>query len=91
VVKVNAGADLDGDDCRDRPVDHKTERRPPPCVGNKLTAVLPEVLEPVAGKADDKQPRCSGDRCGGDDDEHAGDAAFDGENGAASDGDCKPI
>ena len=31
VVKVNAGQDLDGDDCRDGPVDHETERRPPPC------------------------------------------------------------
>jgi hypothetical protein len=57
------------------------------CVGNELTSVLPEVLEPVAGKADDKQPRCAGDRCGGDDDEHAGDADFDGENGAAPVGD----
>jgi hypothetical protein len=65
-VKVDASDDLDGDDCRDHPVDHKTERRPPPCVGDELTAVLPEVLEPVAGKADDKEPRCAGDRGGGD-------------------------
>jgi len=53
LVKVNAGDDLDGDDCRDGPVDHKTERRPPPCVGHKLAPVLPEVLEPVADKPDD--------------------------------------
>jgi hypothetical protein len=28
----------------------------------------------VAGKPNDKQPRCAGDRCGGDDDEHGGNA-----------------
>ena len=73
------------------PVDHKTERRPPPRVGNERTAMLPKVLEPVARKADDKQPRCAGDRCGGDDEERAGDAAFDGENDPASVGDPKPV
>src|SRR2546425_13108196 len=50
VVEMNAGDDLDGDDRRDRPIDHKTERRPPACVGNKLTAVLPEVFEAVASE-----------------------------------------
>ena len=40
---MNAGDDLDGNDCRDRPVGRETERRPPPRVGNELTAVLPKV------------------------------------------------
>ena len=40
-------------------------------------------------RADDKQPRCAGDRRGGDDDEHAGDAGFDRKNGAPSVGDCE--
>ena len=31
----------------------------------------------MAGEADDEQPRCAGDRRGGDDDESAGDAGFD--------------
>src|SRR2546428_10852300 len=44
MMEMNAGDDLDGDDRRDRPIDHKTERRPPASVGNKLAAVLPEVL-----------------------------------------------
>src|SRR6266545_1528827 len=77
---MNARDDLDGDDRRDHQVDHETERRPPPCVADKLSPVLPEVLESVAGKADDKQPGCAGDRCGGDYHEHAGDADLDGEN-----------
>ena len=37
VVEVNAGDDLDGK----------------ACVGDELSAVLPEVFEAVAGKADD--------------------------------------
>jgi hypothetical protein len=51
---MNARDDLDGDDCRDHEVDDETKRRPPPRVGNKMSAVLPEVLEPVARKADNK-------------------------------------
>ena len=43
----------------------------------------------MASEADDKQPRCAGDRSGGDDDEPAGDAAFDSEDDPASVGDCK--
>jgi len=53
---MNARDDLDGDDRRDHQVDHETERRPPPCVADKLSPVLPEVLESVAGKADDISP-----------------------------------
>src|SRR5438132_3852803 len=78
VVEMNAGDDLDGDDRRDRPINRKTERRPPACVRNELTAVLPEVLETVAGETDDEQPRGARHRRGGDDDEHAGDTALDG-------------
>src|SRR5438105_1401429 len=84
---MNTGDDLDADDRRDRPIHHKTEWRPPASVGNKLTAVLPEVFETVASETDDDQPRCARDRRGGDDDEDGGDAAFDGENGSASVGD----
>jgi predicted MFS family arabinose efflux permease len=54
VVKVNAGGDLDGDDCRDHEVDHEAERRPPLRVGHELSAVLPEVLQAMTGEADDK-------------------------------------
>ena len=53
LVEVNAGDDLDGNDRRDRAIDHETEWWPPACVGDELSAVLPEVFEAVAGKADD--------------------------------------
>src|SRR5437764_5242076 len=89
VVEMNAGDDLDSDDRRDRPINRKTERRPPARVGNELSAVLPEVFEAVAGETDDEQPRCVCDRRGGDDDEHAGDTGFDGEDCSASVGDCE--
>src|SRR4029453_465235 len=79
-VEVHAGDNLDGDYCRDHEVDHEAERRPPLRVGHELSAVLPEVLQAMTGEADDKQPRCAGDRRGGDDDESAGDAGFDSDD-----------
>lgn len=84
VVQTHAGDNLDGDDRRDRPINDKTEGRPPACVGNKLTPVLPEILKAVPSETGDKQPRCACDRRGGDDDENAGNTAFDSENGPAS-------
>jgi hypothetical protein len=54
VVEMHAGDDLDVDDRRDCPIDDETEGRPPACVGNKLTAVLPEVLETVASETADE-------------------------------------
>ena len=87
MVEMHSGDDLGGDDQCDRPINYETEGRPPACVGNKLTPVLPEVLETVASETDDKEPRCACDRRGADDDEHAGNTGFDGENGWASVGD----
>ena len=52
-------------------VDDEAERGPPPRVRNELTPVLPEILEPVAGEADDEQPWRSGDGRGSDEDEDA--------------------
>src|SRR3954447_1393839 len=78
VVEVNTSDNLYSNDRRSREVDHKTKGRPPASVGDKLTAVLPEVLDTVPSKADDQQPRCACDRRGGNDDEDAGNAAFDG-------------
>ncbi len=57
VVESNAGDDSGGDDRRRRPVDHETERRPPPGVCDELPAVLPQVFESVPHEADDEQPR----------------------------------
>jgi hypothetical protein len=56
-------------------------------VVSKPTPVLPAVLETVASDTGDEQPRCACDCRGGDDDEHAGKTAFDGENGSAAIGD----
>jgi hypothetical protein len=50
-VEVNTRDDLDGDDRGGDPVNYEAERRPPPGVRNKLTSVLPKILEPVAHKA----------------------------------------
>jgi hypothetical protein len=80
VVEVNAGDDLYSNDRRGREVDHKTERRPPARVGNELSAMLPEVLDAVTSETNDEQPWCACDRRGGNDDEHAGNAALDGED-----------
>jgi hypothetical protein len=41
----------------------------------------------LASEAGDEQPRCACDRRGGDDDEHAGNTAFDGEHRPATVGD----
>jgi hypothetical protein len=66
---MHAGDDLDGDHRCDRPIDHEAERRPPACVGNERTPVLPEVLETVASETSDEQPRSAArleKRSGGD-------------------------
>jgi hypothetical protein len=51
VVEVDADGDQHDEDGGGDPVDDQAERRPPSSVGNKLAAVLPEVLEPMAGEA----------------------------------------
>lgn len=53
-VEVNARDDLDGDDRGGDEVDREAEGGPPPSVRNKLTSVLPEILEPMPDKADDE-------------------------------------
>ena len=59
---------------RGDPVDDQAERRPPASVGNILVAVLPEVLEPMAGEAGHQQPGRSGDARRGDHHKGCGDA-----------------
>ena len=68
-VEVNTRDDLDGDDRGGNPVDDEAERGPPPGVRNELTSVLPEILEPVARKADYEQPWRFRDGRGSDNDE----------------------
>src|SRR4029077_7641571 len=63
-----------------QPVHGGAERRPPPCVGNVVTAFLPEVLETMAGVGKDKEPGRSGDARGGKQNERASDGALDGDH-----------
>jgi hypothetical protein len=60
-MKLDAGGDQHDEDGRDDPVDDRAERRPPACVGHIVAALLPKVLEPMAGEAEHQQPRRSGD------------------------------
>src|SRR5947199_7080765 len=80
VMKSGSCNDLDGEDDGDEPVDSGAERRPPPCAGDVVAALLPEVLETVACVAQDQEPGRSGDACGGQRDERASDAALHGDD-----------
>jgi hypothetical protein len=44
-MKSDSGKDLDGENRGDEPVDGGAERRPPPCAGHVVAALLPEVFE----------------------------------------------
>src|SRR5882672_1150529 len=79
VMKAGSGNDLDGENHGDEPVDGGAERRPPPCPGDVVAALLPEVLETVACVTQDQQPGRSGDARRGQQDERAGDAALHGD------------
>src|SRR6266540_1833186 len=86
-MEVNTRDDLDGDDRGGDPVTYEAERGPPPGVRNKLTSVLPKILEPVAGKAEDEQPWRSRDGRGRDDDEDRCHIGLEGDHDPASIGD----
>ena len=55
-VELNTPDDFDSDDRGGNKVNYEAERGPPSGVRNKLTSVLPKILEPVARKAEDEQP-----------------------------------
>src|SRR6266702_4516468 len=65
MMKSGSRNDLDDENHGDEPVDGGAERRPPPCAGNVVAALLPEVLEAVACVAQNQEPGRSGDACGG--------------------------
>src|SRR5204863_6692816 len=75
VMESGSGNDLDGENHGDEPVDGGAKRRPPPGVGNVVTALLPEVLETMARVAKDQEPRRPGDARGGKQDERDRDGA----------------
>src|SRR5215207_4301276 len=82
--KGKAGGDRDGDEPGGNEVDGGTERRPPAGAGDEAGAVLPHVLQAVAGEAGDNQPERSGRRGRGDDHEHSRDGRLDGEDVSAA-------
>jgi hypothetical protein len=90
VMKSGSGNDLDGENHGDEPVDGGAERRPPPCPGDVVAALLPEVLETVACVAQDQEPGRSGDGRCGEQDEGAGDAALHGDYPGSSVCHCEP-
>src|SRR5438105_10695486 len=61
VVKVDSRRDLQGDDESDNPVNHETEGRPPPSLGNVSAPVLPQILDPVARITEHEKPGWSSD------------------------------
>src|SRR3954464_6657295 len=83
----DAGRDRDGDEPGGDEVDGGAERRPPAGAGDEAGAVLPHVLEAVAGQAGDDQPGRSGHRGRGDDHEGRRDGRLDGEDVPAAVGD----
>src|SRR6185437_15128487 len=90
VVKAGSGNDLDGQNDGDEPVDGGAERRPPPCPGDVVAALLPEVLEAMACVANDQEPGRSGDACRGQQDKRASDAALHGDHLGSSVGHREP-
>jgi hypothetical protein len=84
VVEVDADADQHDEDGGGDPVDDQAERRPPAGVGDIVAAVLPEVLESMAGEAQHQQPRRSGDACCGEDYKGCGDPRLDGDDPRSS-------
>src|SRR6478752_2371046 len=80
VMESGSGNDLDGENDGDEPVDGGAERRPPPCPGNVLAALLPEVLQTMACVPQDQEPSRPGDARRGQQDERASDGALDGDH-----------
>jgi hypothetical protein len=60
-VEGDAGGDQHHEERRHDPVDDQAERRPPSSIGHIVAALLPKVLESMAGEAEHQQPRRSGD------------------------------
>src|SRR6185312_12725166 len=79
-----------GEDSGGDPVDGDAERRPPARVPDEVRAVLPQILQAVAGQPEHEQPCRSADTHRGHDDEASGHAALDGDDVAAAIGHAEP-
>src|ERR1044072_8411098 len=79
-----------GEDSGGDPVDRGAKRRPPARVPDELSAVLPQILQAVAGQPEHDQPGRSADAHRGHDHEDSGHAALDGDDFPASIGHAEP-
>src|SRR5207342_245891 len=79
-----------GEDSGGDPVDGGAERRPPARVPDEVCAVLPQILQAVAGQPEHEQPRRSADTHRGHDYEGSGHDALDGDDVAAAIGHAEP-
>src|SRR6185437_10543803 len=80
VMKSGSHSDLDGENYGDEPVDGGAKRRPPPCAGDVVAVLLPEVFETMACVAKDEETGRSGDARGSEQDKRASDGALDGDH-----------
>src|SRR5689334_2479397 len=69
-----------GEDSGGDPVDGGAERWPPARVPDEVRAVLPQILQAVAGQPEHEQPCRSADAHRGHDYEDSGHAALDGDD-----------
>jgi hypothetical protein len=88
-MKVDSCNYFHGDDQSCDPINDKAEGRPPSCIGHVVGAVLPKILEAMAGVADHKQPGWPDDRGRGDDHKDRGHAALNHEHTPAAVSDCE--
>jgi hypothetical protein len=69
LTEIHARSDLHNDDRRDDKVHRHAKRGPPARVGDEVSVVLPEILEPMADESDYEEPGRFGDCRGGHDNE----------------------
>src|ERR1700749_1939438 len=89
-MEGNSHQQYGGEDSGDDPVDGGAERWPPARVPDEVRAVLPQILQAVAGQPEHEQPGRSADTHRGHDHEESGHAALDGDDVAAAIGHTEP-
>src|SRR6266480_5774105 len=89
-MEGNSHQDRGGEDSGGDPVDGGAERWPPARIPDEVRAVLPQILQAVAGQPEHEQPCRSADTHRGHDHEESGHAALDGDDVAASIGHAEP-
>src|SRR5438132_10330097 len=88
-MEVDSRNYFDGDDQCCDPIDDTAEWRPPSCIGDVVGAMLPKILEAMAGIGGHKQPGWSDDCSGGDYHENCSHAALHHKDAPAAVSDCE--